>query len=237
MEIFIKKYEEKIENLEKKVSDLEKHSAMLRECLLKNVHFSTKLSNITYEMDCLLVKKGEQIRHLEQELENSLSRVSQKFSMAQIKTEMDILVNDVPEVSSEVQAVSEMAPEELTVDHYVEILPIARLKVERDANGYFKCSECDHKTTVFNYFEAHFRGHTGEKPFQCKLCEQAFRCKDECKSHIRSHDDRFKLKCTVCDAKFVKSDLLRHHAKKYHNGKGFTRKQRIARAGKRKRET
>ena len=50
-------YERKIEVLEKKVSDLEKRNEGLRECLLKNVKFSTQLSNITYEMDCLLVKK------------------------------------------------------------------------------------------------------------------------------------------------------------------------------------
>ena len=237
MENIINKYEEKIGYLEKKISDLEKHSAMLRECLLKNVQFSTKLSNITYEMDCLLVKKGEQIRHLEQQLEKSLSGISQKFPMAQIKTEMDILVNDVSEVPSEVQTVSEMTPEELTVDNYVEILPIARLEVERDGDGYFQCSECDHKTTVFNYFEAHFRIHTGEKPFRCRLCEQAFRLKDDCKSHIRGHDDRFKLQCTVCDAKFVKNQLLFHHAKKYHNGKGCTRKQRVSKTCKRKRDT
>ena len=57
MESKIIEYERKIEALEKKVSELEKYSADLRECFLKNVKFSTKLSNITYEMDCLLVKK------------------------------------------------------------------------------------------------------------------------------------------------------------------------------------
>ena len=57
MENKIREYEQKIEKLEKKVSDLEKYSAGLQECLLKNVQFATKLSNITYEMDCLLVKK------------------------------------------------------------------------------------------------------------------------------------------------------------------------------------
>ena len=57
--------------LEKKVSDLEKYNASLRECLVQNIQFSTKLSNITYEMDCLLVKKGQEIRDLEKEIEQS----------------------------------------------------------------------------------------------------------------------------------------------------------------------
>ena len=71
MENKITEYEKKIEFLEKKVSDLEKYNASLKECLLKNVQFSTKLSNITYEMDCLLVKKGQEIRDLEKKIEQS----------------------------------------------------------------------------------------------------------------------------------------------------------------------
>ena len=60
----ILEYERKIEALEKKVSDLENYNKNLRDCLLKNVKFSTDLSKITYEMDCLLVKKGKEIRDL-----------------------------------------------------------------------------------------------------------------------------------------------------------------------------
>ena len=60
MKNIIFEYERKIEILEKKVSDLEKRNESLRECLLKNVQFSVNLSNITYEMDCLLVKKGQE---------------------------------------------------------------------------------------------------------------------------------------------------------------------------------
>ena len=65
-------YEKKIEFLEGKVIDLEKHNAGLREILIKNVQFSTKLSNIIYDMDCLLVKKGREIRDLQEKLENCL---------------------------------------------------------------------------------------------------------------------------------------------------------------------
>ena len=47
----IREYEQKIHFLEKKVADLEEDNAALRQCLVKNFEFSTKLSNITYEMD------------------------------------------------------------------------------------------------------------------------------------------------------------------------------------------
>ena len=75
MEIKISEYERKIEILEKKVANLEKKNTGLRDCLLKNVLFSTKLSNIIYEMDCLLVNRRQEIRKLERELKES--RVSQ----------------------------------------------------------------------------------------------------------------------------------------------------------------
>ena len=71
MEIKISEYERKIEILEKKVANLEKKNTGLRDCLLKNVLFTTKLSNIIYEMDCLLVKMGHEIRKLETELKES----------------------------------------------------------------------------------------------------------------------------------------------------------------------
>ena len=52
-------YEKKTELLEKKVSDLEKI----------NVKLGETLSNVTYEMDCLIAKKDQEIRDLEEKLE------------------------------------------------------------------------------------------------------------------------------------------------------------------------
>ena len=72
----ILEFERKIEALEKKVSDLENYNKNLRDCLMKNVKFSTDLSKITYEMDCLLVRKSEEIRDLEKKLEQSLAPVN-----------------------------------------------------------------------------------------------------------------------------------------------------------------
>ena len=61
--------------------------------LVKNVQFSTKLSNITYEMDCLLVKKGQEIRDLEKKLEESPMR----FSQNEMLTDFDIeMTSDTP---------------------------------------------------------------------------------------------------------------------------------------------
>ena len=244
MENEIKEYERKIEMLEKKVSDLEKRNDSLRECLIKNVQFSTKLSNITYEMDCLLEKRAQEIRDLEKKLEESLFRASkvefQQSAHAEI-TDFDIDMSKpelVPELLAKCQPDSEpVTKEKLRINDYVRTLPIKRLEAIQDPNGCFQCPECDHKTTSRNYLQAHYRLHTDEKPFQCKICEKTFLRKEECIIHIRGHEDRFKLECAVCYAKFTNRRSLKYHADKKHNGRGYKKvyeKRRIVKAVKRK---
>ena len=231
MENKIREYEQKIEKLEKKVSDLENYNASLRECLLKNVQFSTKLSNITYEMDCLLVKKGQEIRDLEKKLAETSLRFSQPATNEML-TDFDIeLTDDFLDDSN----YNESAKEEVNLNNYVKILKCSKLALKKDSNGHFKCPECDYTTNNSKNCERHFSTHhTDEKPFQCKLCEKVFTNQSACIFHIRGHDDRFKLKCTLCDAKFIYPQGLRKHAKIMHNGDGYTRKRRNFQTGKRK---
>ena len=226
----IREYEQKIEKLEKKVSDLEQYNAQLRECLLKNAQFSNKLSNITYEMDCLLVKKGDEIRDLEKKLAESSMRLSRTES-GDMLADFDIEMTENTYSSAEL---AESTTEEFIVNDYVKTLARRTINAKKEA-GYFKCTECDYKTDDLSNYEAHFRTqHTDEKPFQCKLCEKTFNRKQACINHIRGHDDRFKLKCTVCDAKFVCSQALFKHGENKHNGEGYTRKKRIFGTRKRK---
>ena len=116
MENKITEYEKKIEFLEKKVSDLEKYNASLRECLLKNIQFSTKLSNITYEMDCLLVRKGQEIRDLEKKIEQSSK--SQPFP-----TLIDFEIEMTPEEHQKDLVVSKSgSSESCDANDYVETI-------------------------------------------------------------------------------------------------------------------
>ena len=222
MESKIREYEENIEFLEKKVSDLEMRNASLRECLQSNVQFSTKLSNIIYEMDCLLVKKGQEILDLEKSLEESLIRTSKSQPISALD-DFDIDMN-----SEELGNNESTAPNAVTlnVNDYVEKFDYKKMKPEKDLNGVFSCLECDYKTLRSHNFETHYRRHTGERPFGCKLCGRRFTQKAALMQHIRAHDDRLKLECSICSETFTQSKMIIKHAKEVHNGKGYERKRR-----------
>ena len=222
MESKIREYENKIEFLEKKVSDLEMRNADLRECLVRNVQFSTKLSNITYEMDCLLVKKGQEIRDLENKIEESLTKTSKSEPRETLVNDFDI------DMTEELDDNESTATNEATLDinDYVEKYEFKKLDLEKDSNGYFRCPECNYKTSNSGNMESHYRSHTGERPFGCKLCGKTFTARGACIEHIRTHDDRFKLECSICYKKFTRSKKILKHAKEAHDGKGYERKRR-----------
>ena len=179
-------------------------------------------------MDCLLVKKGQEIRDLEKKLEQSLARVNSVVHDSKIEDfDMDITL----EKTDEVEALNSQPPD---INDHIEVYPFKRPELEKDSNGYYNCSECNHKTKNSGNIEVHYRGHTGEKPFGCKLCKKRFTSKHACLQHIRGHDDRYKLKCSICDAKFMDSKTILRHVERLHNGKGYERKKRLI---KRKRES
>ena len=76
---------EKIEFLERKISDLENYNSSLTDCLRDSYKFSTKLTMMTHQMDQLLTQRNvelaesrAEIIRLETELAESLNRNNSK---------------------------------------------------------------------------------------------------------------------------------------------------------------
>nr|XP_056723709.1 Krueppel-like factor 15 [Euleptes europaea] len=93
-------------------------------------------------------------------------------------------------------------------------------KVPKAASSVIRVHKCTHPGctkmyTKSSHLKAHFRRHTGEKPYTCTWpdCGWRFSRSDELSRHKRSHSGLKPYQCQVCEKKFARSDHLSKHMK------------------------
>ncbi|KAF2364241.1 Zinc finger C2H2-type [Trinorchestia longiramus] len=99
------------------------------------------------------------------------------------------------------------------------------------ASKEHRCDVCLRQFDRPSRLQAHYKIHTGDRPFLCKYCGKGFASRGNCNTHMRVHTREQPYHCPHCEKKFSQHGQLVIHVRK-HTGerpyvcvqcnKGFT---------------
>ena len=176
-----------IENLKKRIENLEQRNDTITAMLQKQIKFSVNVAEIVFKMDELLGKKQEKI----QKLEANFSALEEFYS-----DDVDIEVIDIGEGS-------EQNAEEITFDSNEEtkeytvradcksVRKFANNLNEFEYDAVKHAYNCPHENCSYSSHwphrvKRHLAVHQTEKPFECPKCNYRSKYRSSMQRHIKN---------------------------------------------------
>uniref|UniRef100_A0A1A8R128 C2H2-type domain-containing protein n=1 Tax=Nothobranchius pienaari TaxID=704102 RepID=A0A1A8R128_9TELE len=128
------------------------------------------------------------------------------------ETRAIIVTNDESDLSESEPSNQQLLSEDRSPSSDADMSPIAEsLNNSESGQGSLQCEFCGKVYKSRSKLKAHYRVHTGERPYVCQTCGKSFSSSSSLHNHVNTHSDDRPHACQHCGKSFrVHEKLLIH---------------------------